>query len=305
MHLLWQIVDEGVLGASRHVRLTMDLLTHLMDSSESPTEGWMRTACAAEFITETRGSQAPTIANSIRLIVQGLEGNAPEDRRTELIRRIDQWNEEAERRQTRLVTTAVEEIGPGRTVIAFDYSSTVAAIIAELATKAAPVQAIVPESRAISGGRPYLEEFAGAGIPVHYVVDAAFEYILGDNAVVLLGAERLRPDGSLTNTIGSKPLARLAQWRGCPVFGCADLLKLDARSGGHALAEPPLRNFDQILEGIDLPQGAVVTTELPELEVVPATLVTAYLTDQGLVQPSALQTYARQHTETGCREQGA
>ena len=304
MHLLWQIVDEGVLGASRHVRLTMDLLTHLIGSGGSPAEGWMRMSCAAELIAETRGSQAPTIANSIRMILHGLERTPPEERRSALVRRIAQWQEEAERRQAHLVASAVEVIGRDRTLIAFDYSSTVAAIVGELARTAPPEQAIVPESRAIAGGRPYLEAFAAAGIPVRYVVDAAFEHILGDNAVVLLGAERLRPDGSLTNTIGSRPLARLAHWRGCPVYGCSDLLKLDARSDDSAFAEPPLRNFDQLLEGIDLPDGARVTTSLPELEVVPASLITAYLTDRGPISPSALRSFALQPQKAGGVEQG-
>ena len=287
MHLLWQIVDEGVLGASNHLRLTLDLLVHLMDTADDQTEGWTRTSCAADFIGRVRGSEAPIIANAIGRVLDGLGGMQPGERRAELGRRTGRWQEEARGRRARLVDAAVDVIGPGRSVIAFDYSSTVAAIVVNLAAVAPPERVVVPESRALAGGRRYVEAFAAAGIPVHHVVDAAFEHILCDSAVVLLGAEALRRDGSMTNTIGSRPLARLAQWRGCPVYGCADLLKLDARAGA-AFAEPASREFDQLLEGVDLPDDAVVTTTLPELEVVPAPLITAFLTDLGPVPPAAL-----------------
>ena len=198
----------------------------------------------------------------------------------------------------RLVDAAVEVIGPDRSVIAFDYSSTVAAVVVRLAATAPPQQVIVPESRALAGGRRYLEAFTAAGIPVRYVVDAAFEHILQDDAVVLLGAESLGLDGSLTNTIGSRPLARLARWRGCPVYGCADLLKLDLRAGA-ACAEPERREFDHLLEGVDLPDGAVVTTAAPELEVVPASLITAFLTDRGSVAPASLGHLAQRPYHAG------
>ena len=298
MHLLWQIVDGGALGASFHVRLTLELLTYLVDSADDPTEGWARTSCAADFIARTRGSEAPIIANSIDRVLRGLDRMAPAERRAELARRAGRWEKGAERRHARLVDAAVEVIGPDRSVIAFDYSSTVAAVVVRLARTAPPRQVIVPESRALAGGRRYVEAFTAAGISVRYVVDAAFEHILRDDAVILLGAEGLRRDGSLTNTIGSRPLARLAQWRGCPVYGCADLLKLDLRTGA-ACAEPVQREFDHLLEGIDLPDGAVVTTAAPELEVVPAPLITAFLTDRGPVPPVSLGDLAQRWCHEG------
>ena len=289
MHLLWQIVDEGVLGASNHVHLAFELLSHLLSSiKDNQEQAWACADCAARFICETRGVEAPVVGNAVRSVLAGLDGHAPDTRLSELQRRIEEWNNQARQRQRHLVQTATQFIGAGRTVIAFDYSSTVAAIVTALARVAAPERVVVPESRAIAGGRRYVEAFAAAGIDVHYVVDAAFEYVLQDNAVVLLGAESLRCDGSLLNTIGSRPLARLACWRGCPVYGCADLLKLDTRSYLGLLNEPSARSFDHLIEGLALPEGAVVTTEAPELEVVPASLITALLTDEGPVPPAAV-----------------
>ncbi|MGP1395551.1 MAG: hypothetical protein ACTS3R_08575 [Inquilinaceae bacterium] len=288
MHLLWQIVDEGVLGASNHVRLTHDLLRHLMESVADPDEAWQRVSAAATFIAETRGAEAPIVGNALRLLLAGLSGLPAGDRRQALGLRIETWREDSDRRLARLVNAAVATIGAGRSIVAYDYSSTVAAIVAALAAGGRVTDVIVPESRAIAGGRRYLDAFVQVGIPIRYVLDAAFEHVLSDQAVVLLGAESVRCDGSLTNTIGSRPLARLARWRGCPVYGCTDLLKLDLRSYRGHFAEPSVRKFDHLLDGVALPDGAAVTTVSPELEVVPPGLLTGFLTDHGLVPPAAI-----------------
>lgn len=288
MDLLWKIVDEGALGASNHVRLTHDLLRHLMETVADPEEAWRRAEAAANFIAETRGTEAPVVGNALRLLLAGLAEGSAHDRHRALNRRIETWREESERRLARLVDAAVATIGAGRSIIAYDYSSTVEAIVVALADHGRIDDVIVPESRAIAGGRRYLEAFADAGIPVRYVLDAAFEHVLSERAVLLLGAESVRCDGSLTNTIGSRPLARLARWRDCPVYGCTDLLKLDLRSYGGHFAEPSVRAFDHLLDGVTLPGGAAVTTASPELEVVPPMLLTAFLTDHGPVPPAAI-----------------
>jgi len=288
LHLLWQIVDEGVLGASNHVRLTQELLTYLLETGDDPGERWQRAALAAEFIADTRGREAPVVGNTVRLLLQGLEQQPLEARLPQLAERIHNWRRDADRRLETLVARAVATLGAGRSIIAYDYSSTVAAVVVALCKAHPDTRVVVPESRAIAGGRRYLEAFLAAGIPVRLVLDAAFEQVLEDSAVVLLGAESLRCDGSLTNTVGSLPLARLARARGCPAYGCGDLLKLDLRSYEGYFAEPAVREFPHLLEGIDLPPGAVVDTRGPELEVVPPTLITALLTDHGPVPPGAL-----------------
>ena len=294
MHLLWQIVDEGVLGASNHVRLTQDLLLHLFAVTDDPQEAWLRADCAVGLVAETRGVEAPVVGNALRLLLEGLAARPAESRAEVLSGRIETWQAEAADRLARLVEAAVATIGTERTVIAYDYSSTVAAVVEALWRAEPRPKVVVPESRAIAGGRRYLEAFARAGMAVHFVLDAAFEQVLDDRAVVLLGAESLRCDGSLTNTIGSRPLARLARWRGCPVYGCTDLLKLDLRSYTGVFVEPALRRFDHLLDGADLPAGAEVATGAPELEVVPPDLLTAILTDHGPVPPAAIWSLGRQ-----------
>ena len=46
---------------------------------------------------------------------------------------------------------------------------------------------------------------------------------------MLIGCESLHCDGSVVNSLGSKPLARIARALEVPVYCCAELFKLDLR----------------------------------------------------------------------------
>jgi translation initiation factor 2B subunit (eIF-2B alpha/beta/delta family) len=297
MALLEQIVDEGVLGASNHIRLTHDLLMHLMAADSDAGTAWLRTEMTASFVARVRGAQAPVVNTAIQALILGLDRLEPVERLETLKQRIGDWKETASSRRKRLVDHAVTVLRPVRRLIPFDYSSTVADIVIAVWSDAGADKGdreiIVPESRAISGGLRYVEAFTRAGIPVHMALDAAFEQILQPGSAVLFGAESLRADGSLTNTIGSRPLARLAQWSGIDVYGCTDLSKLDLRSYAGPIDPPSIRQFDLLVAEADLPPTARVRTDGPELEVVPPDLITALLTEHGAVPPAGLWNLGR------------
>ncbi len=179
--------------------------------------------------------------------------------------------------------------------MAFDYSSTVSAIVLALAAANRSLTVVVPESRTIAGGARYLQEFLPAGLTVRFLPDAAIEYGLGFCDAVLLGVETLRCDGSFLNTIGSRMTARLARGRGIEVYGCTDLLKLDIRSYSGWRPDPALRSYDKsLLAGLSLNGVGRAITTAPELEVIPADLTTAILTEHGAVPPQAIWSLGRE-----------
>ena len=299
MALLEKIVDEGVLGASNHIRLTHDLLMHLMAAEDDPGVAWLRTEMAASFVARVRGAQAPVVNTAIRTLMLDLDRLKPAERLETLKQRIDDWQATAIERRRRLVDHAVTVLRPVRRLIPFDYSSTVADIVIAAWSDTGNREIIVPESRAVAGGLRYVDAFAKAGIPVHMVLDAAFEQILETGSAVLFGAESLRADGSLTNTVGSRPLARLAQRAGVPVYGGTDLSKLDLRSYTGPIDPPPIRQFNMLLADADLPSTAEVRTDGPELEVVPPDLITALLTEHGAIPPADLWDLGRREFGDG------
>jgi translation initiation factor 2B subunit (eIF-2B alpha/beta/delta family) len=295
LHFLWQIVDEGVLGASRHVALGNDLLLHILDTVPNRWEALLRARMAARFIARTRGHDTPVIGNSLTLLLAGLDDIPEGERAVELRTRIESWNEAAAARKCRLVTSAVKHLSHIRGVMAFDYSSTVSAVVQAMAAANRGLTVVVPESRTISGGARYLEEFIPAGLTVRYLPDAAIEYGLGFCDAALFGVETLRADGSFLNTIGSRMIAKLARLQGIEVYGCTDLLKLDLRSYSGCRPAPALRSYDKpLLTGLSLPGLGFAVTTAPELEVVPPDLTTAILTEHGPVPPQAIWSLGRE-----------
>jgi translation initiation factor 2B subunit (eIF-2B alpha/beta/delta family) len=295
LHFLWQIVDEGVLGASRHVALGNELLLHILNSVPDRWEALLRVRMAARFIARTRGHDTPVIGNSLTLLLAGLDDIPERERATALRTRIQAWAQAAAARKKRLTASAVAHLANVRGVMAFDYSSTVSAIVLALAATNRNLTVVVPESRTISGGARYLEEFLPAGLTVRFLPDAAIEYGLGFCDAALFGVETLRCDGGFLNTIGSRMIAKLARGRGIEVYGCTDLLKLDLRSYSGCRPEPALRSYDETLLaglGVNGLQRAVTTA--PELEVIPAELTTAILTEHGAVPPQAIWSLGRE-----------
>ena len=287
--LLWKILDGGVLGASRHVALAMALVVHQARLHLHPDNAARLARFTADFIARTRGAEAPIVANALAWHLAGLDAVPETDFAERLAERAAAWDEEANERRERLVAASVARLAAARRILAFDYSSTVAAILLARAAVAPPITVVVPESRAIDGGRAYVEELAAAGIGVQMVIDAAIDWALDGVDAVLLGAESTLADGAIVNTIGSTMTAKLAQARGIPVFGCADLFKLDRRSYRGVRRVPEPRSFAAVLSKTQPPpETGPYATSVPELEIVPAALLTALLTEHGPVPPAAI-----------------
>lgn len=294
LHFLWQIVDEGILGASRHVALGNQLLLHLIQSAPNEAEGLQRARMAAEFIARTRGRDTPVIGNALNRLLAGLD-DVPAARQPEVLsERIRSWDRASAERKAHLVKAAVRQLSGAGRIMTFDYSSTVAAIAIELGRLSPSVIFVVPESRTIAGGARYLEEFVAADLTVSYVPDAAIDHALDSCDAALFGVETLMADGSFLNTIGSRMIARLAALARIDVYGCTDFMKLDLRSyEGYrpALAD---RSYDDVLlTGDALPGLGVVDTSAPELEIVPANLTSAILSEYGPVPPAAVWSLGR------------
>jgi translation initiation factor 2B subunit (eIF-2B alpha/beta/delta family) len=289
MHYLWQIVDEGVLGASKHVALGNELLLHILDKAPDRDEALLRARLVSAFIARTRGQDTPVIGNSLALLLGSLDNVAPQEQEQALRDRIANWTKTAAERKARLVEIATRHLAQRKGIMAFDYSSTVAAIVIALAKINPKLEVVVPESRSIAGGARYLEEFLPAGLSVRYIPDAAIEYALHWCDTALFGVETLRSDGSFLNTIGSRMIARLAKLDGVEVYGCTDLLKLDMRSYDGHRPSPAIRSYDHpLLDGLAIEGLAKADTHGPELEAIPAELVTGLLTEHGVVPPQAI-----------------
>ncbi|SPJ24568.1 hypothetical protein [Palleronia abyssalis] len=275
---LRDIVDEGVLGASNHVSLALPLVARVARVAR-PT-GRDEALELARFIEETRGIGAPIVANALRWQTAGVAEMSADEAAELLETRAADWGDAANRRRSDLIEKGVAALSGVRCPLIYDYSSTVADLVRAMAGDDGLDAIVIPESRAIDGGRRYMTALADLGVPIRFLPDAALDYAVSQSDAVLLGAESVTVDGGISNTIGSTLAARCARALGVPVHGAADLFKVGDRLAAN-LPPPALRDYDFLLR-----DGEAASTAAPELEIVPPELVTSILTEIGSLAPA-------------------
>jgi translation initiation factor 2B subunit (eIF-2B alpha/beta/delta family) len=294
VELLTQILDERVLGATRHVRLAHRLLIHMAESAGKADGAWKAVAATADYIVATRGADVPLLSNGIAWLMSDIAAFPVLKRAERLAHRVAQWDSEAKARLDRLVEVGIALMGANARPVLLDYSSTVATIIEALHERGLNPTPIVLENRGAGGGIRYINQFLARGIDLQLAPDAAIEHVLGKASSVLIGCESLHSDGSVVNSLGSKPLARIAHTLEVPIYCCAELFKLDIRSYAGAAGLSSARTYDfPWIHEITVPEGRRVDATVPAVEIVPARFLTAIVTEEGPVPPTALWSLGR------------
>ena len=134
------------------------------------------------------------------------------------------------------------------------------------------------------GSRLTAWELARVGIPVQVVVDGASAHILSEGKVdvVIVGADRIAVNGDTANKIGTRSVALGAKDAGVPFYVAAPQSTFDfsLETGGDVPVEE--RSPSEILAP-GTPES--VRALNPAFDVTPARLITAWITDRGILQP--------------------
>ena len=142
--------------------------------------------------------------------------------------------------------------------------------------------------------RPYLQgarltawELEQAGVPHTLIPDVAAGSLMaqGEVDVVLVGADRVAANGDTANKVGTYPLAVLAARHGVPFFVCAPTSSIDLATPDGGAIEIEERPADEVLHirGVRIaPAGTDVRN--PAFDVTPAELITAIVTEEGVIR---------------------
>jgi len=157
------------------------------------------------------------------------------------------------------------------------------------AAAAEPVQVLASETRPLlQGARLTAWELVSAGIPVTVVADTAAGAAMAGGLVdaVLVGCDRVAANGDTANKIGTYSLAVLARANRVPFYVVGPLTTFDPEAASGADIEIEHRPADEVatLAGRAVaPAGAGVWN--PAFDVTPAALITAFITDAGVLRP--------------------
>src|SRR4051812_13219555 len=159
------------------------------------------------------------------------------------------------------------------------------------------VEVYADETRPLlQGSRLTAWELARAGIPVTVLIDSAAASLMKDGEIdlVIVGADRIAANGDTANKIGTYPLAIAAKHHGIPFYVAAPFSTIDFK----------LANGDQIpieqrestemthIDGVAIsPHGVAVLN--PSFDVTPGDLITALITERGVLEPPYAETLGR------------
>jgi methylthioribose-1-phosphate isomerase len=143
--------------------------------------------------------------------------------------------------------------------------------------------------------RPYLQgarlttwELAQAGVPHALIADVAAGHLIarGEVDVILVGADRIAANGDAANKLGTYALAVLAARHGLPFYVCAPLTSVDLSTASGADIDIEERAAEEItsIQGHAIaPHGTEARN--PAFDVTPAELITAIVTEEGVLRP--------------------
>jgi methylthioribose-1-phosphate isomerase len=148
---------------------------------------------------------------------------------------------------------------------------------------------IVPETRPLlQGSRLTAWELHRSGVPVTLISDSmvASRLRLGDVRAVFVGADRIARNGDVANKIGTYGLALAARAHGIPFYVAAPSSTVDPATPNGAAIPIEERDPEEIMAWRghrSAPPGVGVWN--PAFDVTPAALITAIITDRGVVEP--------------------
>ncbi len=147
----------------------------------------------------------------------------------------------------------------------------------------------VDETRpALQGARLTTWELLRNGIDAVLITDSTAATVLAANAVqaVLVGADRIAANGDTANKIGTYPLAVLARRHGVPFYVAAPVSTVDERTASGSAIRIEERSSEEVTRignARIAPEG--VRVYAPAFDVTPAELITAIVTDRGILRP--------------------
>ena len=151
---------------------------------------------------------------------------------------------------------------------------------------------VVPETRPLlQGSRLTAWELSRAGVSVTLISDGmiASRLRLGDVACVLVGADRIAANGDVANKIGTYGLALAAKAHKVPFYVLAPTSTIDPSVPNGAGIPIEQRAAEEVTgyRGVRAAAEGVAVWN-PAFDVTPAELVTAIVTDRGVVPPGQI-----------------
>ena len=146
----------------------------------------------------------------------------------------------------------------------------------------------------LQGARLTAYELCEAGIETTVLCDNMASYVMGNGLVdaVLVGCDRVAANGDTANKIGTSGVAILAKYYHIPFYVCAPFSTMDLNTETGKDIPIEMRDGEEIRSlWYQKPMvPAAARTLNPAFDITPHELVTAFITEKGVLQPEDFNT---------------
>lgn len=254
-----------------------------------------------EAAAKLRGTR-PTAVNLAWAIERMLDAH---DRGDDLVREAEKILEEDVESNKRIGRYGAELLGQRTTLLTHCNAGALAT--GGYGTALGVVRAAVESGKSIDvfadETRPYLQgarltawELQQEGIDVTLITDNMAGHFFQQDRfdAVVVGADRIAANGDTANKIGTYTVAVLAQAHGVPFYIAAPVSTIDIRCASGDEIPIEERSATEVVETFGkriAPAG--VNVRHPAFDVTPARLITAIITDRGVLWPPLHESIAR------------
>ncbi|MGR8999736.1 MAG: S-methyl-5-thioribose-1-phosphate isomerase [Gammaproteobacteria bacterium] len=155
-----------------------------------------------------------------------------------------------------------------------------------------PIKVYAGETRPwLQGARLTVWELAQDGIPVTLIADSAAAWLMKSGAIswVIVGADRIAANGDTANKIGTYSLAVLAKQHGVKVMVVAPTTTIDWSIENGKQIKIEQRHQNELLPACYIKENSLVSAWNPVFDVTPVELISALVTERGVVLNPARQ----------------
>lgn len=137
----------------------------------------------------------------------------------------------------------------------------------------------------LQGARLTVWELAQDNIPATLIADSAAAWLMksGELDWIIVGADRIAINGDVANKIGTYSLAVLAKQHGVKLMVVAPVSTIDFNMNTGEGINIEQRNPNELLADCYINDDSLVTAWNPVFDVTPASLITAIVTEKGVV----------------------
>jgi translation initiation factor 2B subunit (eIF-2B alpha/beta/delta family) len=179
------------------------------------------------------------------------------------------------------ISLAARRVLPMGTLMTLSYSTTVI----DLLTRLTPRRVIVSETRPNNEGLRLAKALVRNGWSVTLITEAQMALFAHEVDAVVAGVHTILPEGDLVNRMGTRLMALAARDAEVPFYAVGETVKVAAPS-------EPVPFAPQEGKAREICDESWLEVRNVYYEVTPSRLVTSYITEQGVLDPSDVQRFS-------------